>query len=123
LAVEDALVSACCCLGFVSLERLRSGVGPAQVALDWFGRDWTLVHASTVESDEACATSAALAEAFSRRGITLGLKALPGASHDRLFERDWVLVRPDGHLAFRMPWTPSDPAAQLADVFAKLLDV
>jgi hypothetical protein len=38
LAMEDALVSACCCLGFVSLERLRSGVGPAQVALDWFGR-------------------------------------------------------------------------------------
>ena len=38
LAVEDALVSACCCLGFVSLERLRSGVGPAQVALDWFER-------------------------------------------------------------------------------------
>jgi hypothetical protein len=37
-AVEDALVSACCCLGFVSLERLRSGVGPAQVALDWFER-------------------------------------------------------------------------------------
>jgi hypothetical protein len=32
-------------------------------------------------------------------------------------------VRPDGHVAFRMPWTPSDPAAQLADVFAKLLDV
>jgi hypothetical protein len=31
-------------------------------------------------------------------------------------------VRPDGHVAFRMPWTPSDPAAELAGVLAKLLD-
>ena len=33
-----------------------------------------------------------------------------------------VLVRPDGHVAFRMPWTPSDPAAELAGVLSKLLD-
>jgi hypothetical protein len=36
--------------------------------------------------------------------------------------RGAVLVRPDGHVAFRMPWTPSDPAAELSSALATLLD-
>ncbi len=39
-----------------------------------------------------------------------------------LGQRGAVLVRPDGHVAFRMPWTPSDPAAELAAVLSRLLD-
>lgn len=35
--------------------------------------------------------------------------------------RGAVLVRPDGHVAWRMPWTPSDPAAELASVMQQLL--
>ena len=35
--------------------------------------------------------------------------------------RGAVLVRPDGHVAWRMPWTPSDPAAELASAIDKLL--
>jgi 2-polyprenyl-6-methoxyphenol hydroxylase-like FAD-dependent oxidoreductase len=85
-----------------------------QSTLDWFGRDWTLVHASTVESSAARASSAAFASAFSRRGIAIGLKALPGTLHDRLFERHWILVRPDGHVAWRSDQLPAE-AARLAD--------
>jgi hypothetical protein len=82
-----------------------------QSTLDWFGRDWTLVHASTLERSAAQASSAALAEAFSRRGIALGLRSLPSPSHDRLFERDWVLVRPDGHIAWRGDRLPAEAVA------------
>jgi hypothetical protein len=89
--------------------------------LDWFDREFVLVVGPQGEAwadaarDVAAKTGRAvqvrrLDRTHERQGLLLGLR---GA----------VLVRPDGHVAFRMPWTPSDPAAQLADVFAKLLDV
>jgi hypothetical protein len=42
------------------------------------------------------------------------MRALPGATHDRLYERSWVLVRPDGHVAWRGEHLPGEAAA-LAD--------
>jgi len=50
-----------------------------------------------------------LGHAHEKDGLLMGLR---GA----------VLVRPDGHVAFRMPWTPPDPAAELAGVLDRLLD-
>jgi hypothetical protein len=35
--------------------------------------------------------------------------------------RGAVLVRPDGHVAWRMPWLPSDPAKELAGALSTLL--
>jgi hypothetical protein len=32
-----------------------------------------------------------------------------------------VLVRPDGHIAWRMPWIPQDPAASLAQALTSIL--
>ena len=88
--------------------------------LDWFDREFVLVVGPQGEAwadaarDVAAKTGRAvqvrrLASTYERQGLLLGLR---GA----------VLVRPDGHVAFRMPWTPTDPAAELAGVFAKLLD-
>jgi len=50
-----------------------------------------------------------LSEPYRHEGLQLGAQ---GA----------VLVRPDGHVAWRMPWTPKDPAAELESVLATLLD-
>jgi hypothetical protein len=35
--------------------------------------------------------------------------------------RGAVLVRPDGHVAWRMPWQPVDPITQLASALASVL--
>jgi hypothetical protein len=35
--------------------------------------------------------------------------------------RGAVLVRPDGHVAWRMPWLPSDPARELVAALTALL--
>jgi putative polyketide hydroxylase/tetracenomycin A2 monooxygenase-dioxygenase len=32
-----------------------------------------------------------------------------------------ALVRPDGHVAWRMPWVPADPARALAGALTTLL--
>ena len=88
--------------------------------LDWFDQEFVLVagpkadawmeaakkvsgtHGRTVQAYQ-------LEDTHEEDGLLLGLR---GA----------VLVRPDGHVAFRMPWTPADPAAELAGVLSRLLD-
>jgi 2-polyprenyl-6-methoxyphenol hydroxylase-like FAD-dependent oxidoreductase len=85
--------------------------------LDWFGQDWTLVQGSNVGSDRAQATIDPFRSAFARRGIELRARVLPGPTHDRLFERDWVLVRPDGHVA----WRGDDIGPQLEEVVDRVL--
>jgi len=69
--------------------------------LDWFGRNWVLVVASGVAAQERAGMAAAFDAAFARRRIALSHAALPSTAHDHLFERKWVLVRPDGHVAWR----------------------
>ena len=53
-----------------------------------------------------------------RLGVPLALRTLPHADPRDGFEmgmRGAVLVRPDGHVAWRMPWVPSDPARALVE--------
>jgi hypothetical protein len=60
-----------------------------------------------------------------RRGVPLQLRVLPEPyTHEGLQvgAKGALLVRPDGHVAWRMPWTPADPAAELDRVFATLLE-
>jgi hypothetical protein len=59
--------------------------------------------------------------------VPLGLKRWP-ASHEAALEvgcgmgrRGAVLVRPDGHVAWRMAWCPPDPKAELASAMTTLL--
>ena len=35
--------------------------------------------------------------------------------------RGAVLVRPDGHVAWRMPWIPADPTAALGQAVDRIL--
>lgn len=87
--------------------------------LDWFDKNFVLVVG--VRADDWKEAAAVVAQKLDlpievrqmdmeceKEGLLLGLR---GA----------VLVRPDGHVAWRMPWTPSDPAAELASVLSRLL--
>ena len=87
--------------------------------IDWFDRDFVLVVGPNADDWKEAAPQASktcgvnievrqLERADERDGIHMGLN---GA----------VLVRPDGHVAFRMPWTPSDPTTELVDTLATVL--
>ena len=91
-----------------------------RTTLDWFDRDFVLVagHKADAWMEAARAVSG-------HKGRTLQSHQLQD-SHEKdgllLGPHGAVLVRPDGHVAFRMPWTPSDPAAELAGALTRLLD-
>ena len=88
--------------------------------LDWFDREFVLV-----AGPKADAWVEAARAVSGRNGRTVQVRQLESA-HEKdgllLGQRGAVLVRPDGHVAFRMPWTPSDPSAELAGVLARLRD-
>ncbi|MEM7566962.1 MAG: FAD-dependent oxidoreductase [Pseudomonadota bacterium] len=71
--------------------------------LDWFGRDFVLVAAP-----EADASS--LVAAFEAAGIPLRVERLENEALRDLFARLYVLVRPDGHVAWRGDAPPVDSA-------------
>ncbi|HKH68723.1 MAG TPA: hypothetical protein VKA75_15250, partial [Reyranella sp.] len=57
-------------------------------------------------------------------GLPLGLQRLPNAHPAdgiQMGLRGAVLVRPDGHVAWRMPYIPADPARELAGAIGTLL--
>ena len=59
-----------------------------------------------------------------RMHLPLGLQTLPTANPEDGFLRGLrgaVLVRPDGHVAPRMPWLPGDPDRELAQALPTLL--
>lgn len=74
--------------------------------LDWFGRDWVLVGASDVPADDRASLTASFDAAFAARRVRIKHAALPDAALDRLYEKKWVLVRPDGHVAWRSDTHP-----------------
>jgi 2-polyprenyl-6-methoxyphenol hydroxylase-like FAD-dependent oxidoreductase len=88
--------------------------------LDWFDKDFVLV-----AGPKADAWVEAAKRVSGRDGRVVQVRQLED-SHEKdgllLGLRGAVLVRPDGHVAFRMPWTPADPAAELAGALSKLLD-
>ncbi len=84
----------------------------APSTLDRFGRDWVLVQCAAEEGADG--RRAALAAAFGRAGAPLRHERFATVALRRLYERDWVLVRPDGHVAWRADQLPAEPE-QLAD--------
>ena len=87
--------------------------------LDWFDKNLTLV-----AGPAAHAWLEAGATVSERLGISIDVQQLPTADQSHGFEmgpRGAALVRPDGHVAFRMPWTPSDPAKALASAVTSIL--
>ncbi len=74
-------------------------------ALDLFGRGFTLVRLGA-----DAPPAAALEAAAARRGVPLTTVTLTEPDAIRLYERRLVLVRPDGHVAWRGDTLPADPS-------------
>lgn len=70
--------------------------------LDLFGRGFVLVVSS------APAEAQSMAEAAAARGIPLSVFALDDPAIRTLYEKKFVLVRPDGHVAWRADALPED---------------
>lgn len=76
---------------------------------DLFGPGFTLLSfngADTAEFEEAAAS----------RALPLDTVAIDDANARRLYQRDLVLIRPDGHVAWRGDAPPADPAAIIDQV-------
>jgi hypothetical protein len=74
--------------------------------LDLYGRGFALLRLG----DGAPSTDA-LAAAFGRRTVPLAVVTLADPRIAALYERRLVLVRPDGHVAWRGDVLPDDPLA------------
>jgi Aromatic-ring hydroxylase, C-terminal len=74
--------------------------------LDLYGRGFVLLRLGDDAPNEA-----ALVSAFARRGVPLAVAAIPDPNIRELYERRLVLVRPDGHVAWRGDAMPEDPLA------------
>ncbi len=74
--------------------------------LDLFGEQFTLLRLGTYPAD-----AAALIDAAKARGVPLHTIAIVDAELAALYERKLVLVRPDGHVAWRGDACPAEPGA------------
>ncbi len=90
-----------------------------QSTLDWFDKEFAVVAGPM--GNEWLEAGKQVSE---KLGLPLTLKLLPTANPAdgiNIGMRGSVLVRPDGHVAWRSPWMPSDPAAELAAALTQLL--
>lgn len=73
--------------------------------LDLFGRGFVLMNSGTPED------AAPLEDAARKRGVPLTSERFEDPAIAALYERKLVLVRPDGHVAWRGDAAPADPLA------------
>lgn len=90
---------------FTGADRTARG----ETTLDWFGRDFVLVESAGAQAD-------ALVEALKLRGAPVRRRSVADPAIAALFERRLVLVRPDGHVAWRGDAPPDDPRTVAASV-------
>jgi 2-polyprenyl-6-methoxyphenol hydroxylase-like FAD-dependent oxidoreductase len=87
--------------------------------LDWFDKDFTVVAGPLGD-----VWMEAGRDVGEKTGLPINVHKLPNA-HDsdgiHMGLRGAVLVRPDGHVAWRMPYIPSDPARELAGALQTVL--
>lgn len=87
--------------------------------IDWFDTEFVVV-AGPLGSQWLEAGR----DVSAKTGMPLGLRSLPRADYRdgiRMGQRGVALVRPDGHVAWRMPWMAAHPAKELADALSTLL--
>jgi hypothetical protein len=87
-------------------------LGPDKSTLDLFGRGFVLLRfGPNAPSGEP------LVEAAARRGVPVSVVAIENPEARALYERRLVLVRPDGHVAWRADNQPSsNEALRIVDV-------
>src|SRR5690606_27962284 len=78
-------------------------LAPEKSTLDLFGRGFTLL-----VFDEICDTGA-LTEAARAMALPLSIHTIANAEAAAAYQRRLVLVRPDGHVAWRGDDIPADP--------------
>jgi 2-polyprenyl-6-methoxyphenol hydroxylase-like FAD-dependent oxidoreductase len=84
-------------------------VTPSRSTLDLFGKGFVLMRLGAKASDVAT-----IENAFGQRNVPLTIETIDNPAVAALYERALVLVRPDGHVAWRDDKAPTDPLA-LAD--------
>ena len=84
-------------------------IAPGRSTIDLFGKDFVLMRLGGTPPDVS-----AVERAFAQRCVPLKVETLDHADVASLYERKLVLVRPDGHVAWRADALPADPLA-LAD--------
>ncbi|WP_160331066.1 FAD-dependent monooxygenase [Bradyrhizobium macuxiense] len=87
--------------------------------LDWFDKEFTVVTGPL--GGEWLEAGRDVSE---KLGIPLSLQQLPNAHQSdgiQMGLRGAVVVRPDGHVAWRMPYIPQDPARELAGALRTVL--
>ena len=82
---------------------------PTQSTLDLFGRGFVLMRFGAIDAD-------ALVEAAARRRVPMTVCDINDAEAGKLYERRLVLVRPDGHVAWRGDAAPADAAGVIDTV-------
>lgn len=99
---------------WLDLARTRS-------SLDWFDRDFVLV-----AGPQAAAWLQAAKDVTERTGVAIRTQQLDSPREREGLElglRGAVLVRPDGHVAWRRPWLPADPSAELGQALQNILSL
>jgi 2-polyprenyl-6-methoxyphenol hydroxylase-like FAD-dependent oxidoreductase len=81
-------------------------LAPGRSTLDAFGPGFTLMRLGADAPDPD-----ALAQAFAARRVPLAILSIADPAIGALYERRLVLVRPDGHVAWRGDALPADPGA------------
>jgi 2-polyprenyl-6-methoxyphenol hydroxylase-like FAD-dependent oxidoreductase len=89
-------------------------LGDGRTTLDLYGDGFVLLRLG-----ERAPEAAGIAEAARRRGVPLRTVALADPEVAALYERPLVLVRPDGHVAWRGTAAPADPLALMDRVIGK----
>jgi len=87
--------------------------------LDWFDKEFTVV--TGPQGGDWLEAGRAVSD---RLGIPLNLQQLPNVHQSDGIQMDLrgaALVRPDGHVAWRMPYIPQDPVRELAGALHSVL--
>ncbi len=84
-------------------------LSPDKSVIDLFGRGFVLLRFKPVDTSEFVA-------AAERQRIPLQVHSISDEQGAALYERNLVLVRPDGHVAWRADCSPEDPSATLSRV-------
>jgi 2-polyprenyl-6-methoxyphenol hydroxylase-like FAD-dependent oxidoreductase len=82
---------------------------PGRSTIDLFGKGFVLMRLGGTPPDVS-----GVERSFAQRGVPLAIETLDHPEVAALYERSLVLVRPDGHVAWRADAPPADPLA-LAD--------